>query len=65
MKNYKGDIIRCRGGQGSLVQIVSEPKRFKIDGKPCVMYTAEDVISGKQMELSLKSIIAGQCSMAL
>ena len=64
MKNYKGDIIRCRGGQGSLVQIVSEP-RFKINGKPCVMYTAEDVISGKQMELSLKSIIAGQCSMAL
>ena len=65
MKNYKGDIIRCRGGQGSLVQIVSGPKRTKIEGKPCVVYTAEDVISSKQMELSLKSVLAGQCSMAL
>lgn len=65
MKDYKGDIIRCRGGQGSLVQIVSGPKRVKIEGKPCVMYTAKNVISGKRMELSLKSVLAGQCSMAL
>lgn len=65
MKDFKGCIVRCRDGQGPLVQIISGPKRVKIDGKPCVMYTAKGLISGEEMELSLKSVLAGQCSMAL